>query len=142
MSMILFGLRKNNYGVSSFAIMLLALLVLTVVLVDGIAISVKKNEEAKAGIMTGEQIALNYCSQSHEIFPVQCKISRVYKCDEYYILRTGCIGVGDVIINNNGEYVNWCGYTSLEGEAPECGQYWIDIYGQDCTENNNLCLNI
>jgi len=138
----LLNLQKNNFGVSTFAIMLLALLVLSVVLVDGIAITVRKNEEAKAGIISGEKIASNYCTQSHEIFPVQCKISRVYKCDEYYILRTGCIGVGDVIINNKGEYINWCGYTSLEGEAPKCGQYWIDVYGLDCTETNNLCLNI
>ncbi|MDP2684127.1 MAG: hypothetical protein Q8P20_03650 [bacterium] len=136
------SLYKNNLGVSSFAIMLLALIVLTVVLVNGIAISMRNNEQANAGLKSGEQIATDYCLQSHEIFPEQCKISRVYKCNEYFILRTGCIGVGDVIINNKGEYINWCGYTSLEGQTPECGQYWIDVYGNDCTENNNLCLNI
>lgn len=135
-------LLKNNKGVSSFAIMLLALLVLTVVLIDGIAISIRKNEEAKAGIKSGEKIATDYCSQKHEIFPEQCTITHVYKCNEYYILRTSCIGVGDVIINNQGKYINWCGYTSLDRDNPECGQYWIDIYGHDCTETNNLCLNI
>jgi len=135
-------LIKDNLGVSSFGIMLLALLVLTVVLVDGIAISMRKNEQANADLKSGEQTAVGYCSQSHEIFPEQCKISRVYKCNEYYILRTGCIGVGDVILNSQGKYANWCGYTSLEGDAPECGQYWIDVYGQDCTETNNLCLKI
>ena len=136
------NLFSNNRGVSSFIIMLLALLVLTVVLIDGIAITVRKNEQAQASIKTGEQIAIDYCSQSYEIFPEQCKVSRVYKCDEYFILRTGCIGVGDVIINNKGEYINWCGYTSLDGDSPDCGEYWIDIYGQDCTETNNLCLKI
>ncbi len=135
-------LLTNNRGVSSFAIMLLALLVFTVVLIDGIAITVRKNEQARTGIKSGEQIAMDYCDQMYEIFPEQCKISRVYMCDEYYILRTGCIGVGDVIINNQGKFINWCGYTSLDGEAPECGEYWIDVYGQDCTENNNLCLKI
>lgn len=134
--------NKNESGISSFAIMLLALLVLTVVLIDGIAITVRKNEKAKVEVKSGKQIARDYCSQSYEIFPEQCKISRVYKCDEYYILRTGCIGVGDVIINSRGEYINWCGYTSLDSEPPDCGEYWIDIHGQDCTEDNNLCLNI
>ena len=136
-------LFKNKSGVTSFAIRLMALLVLTVVLIDGIAISVRKNETARAGVKTGEQIAVDYCSQTHDKFPEQCKVSRVFKCDEYYILRTGCNGVGDVIINAKGEFVNWCGYTSLDGNTPECGDYWIDVYGNDCTEeDNNLCLKI
>jgi len=135
-------MSDNNFGFSSFSIMLLALLVLTLVLVNGIAITVRNDARANTGIMSAYEIATRYCSQTHEIYPEQCKISRVYKCDEYYILSTGCIGVGDVIVNNKGEYLNWCGYTSLDGDSPECGEYWIDVYGQDCTQSNNLCLNI
>lgn len=135
-------LIKNNSGVTSFAIMLLALLVLTVVLVNGIAISVRQDKQAKNSIKTSAEITAYYCFNPYQIFPEQCKISQVFKCDNEYILRTECIGVGDVIIDNQGVYKNWCGYTSLEGQAPDCGEYWIDSNGDICTESNNLCLNI
>ncbi len=130
----------NQKGVSSFAIILLALLVLVVVLANGIAISVRKDKVAQADQLSGLEIALSYCSSTHEKFPEQCKVSRVYQCDSNYLLRTGCIGVGDVILSKSGDFVRWCGYTSLEGEAPSCGTYWVDTSGSDCTKTKNLCL--
>ena len=133
-------LIKDNRGVTAYSIMLLALLVLALVLLNGISISLKNNEKARASVKTGTDVAINYCGATHQIFPRECIITRVYECDGNFILRSGCLGVGDVILNKNGEYANWCGYTSLDGELPNCGEYWLDVYGQDCIESNNLCL--
>ncbi len=120
--------------------MLLALLVLSLVLLNGISISLKNNREARANIATGLEIAISYCGGTHQIFPSACIINRVFECDGNFILRSGCLGVGDIILNKNGEYANWCGYTSLEGALPNCGEYLIDVTGKDCTKYNNLCL--
>jgi len=133
-------LINDNRGVTAFAIMLLALLVLTLVLLNGISISLNKKNQAQTNIVAGEEIAISYCGNSHQIFPPGCLISRVYECDGNYLLRSGCLGVGDVILDKDGEYANWCGYTSLEGKPSNCGEYWIDVHGDDCTESNNLCL--
>lgn len=131
---------KDNRGVTAYSIMLLALLVLSLVLLNGIAITLKQNQKTQANIPIGLETAVNYCGITHRIFPSECIINRVYECDGNYILRSGCLGVGDVILDKDGDYANWCGYTSLEGALPNCGDYWIDVTGKDCTKSNNLCL--
>ena len=129
---------QDKTGVSAMSIMLLALLVLSVVLLNGTAIAVKGKEKTES--QQGKNVAVSYCSKSNPVFPVECKITKVYKCGNNFLLRSGCIGVGDIILNQRGEFVEWCGYTSLEGTRVECGKYWIDDKGNDCTKSNNLCI--
>jgi len=129
---------KDKRGISVFSIMLLALLVLSVVLLNGISIVIRQKE--KIQLQKGKRIAISYCAQSYEKFPPECKITKVFQCDNKYLLRSSCLGVGDVVLNQQGKYVKWCGYTSLDGRGIDCGQYWIDAEGNDCTQFKNLCL--
>jgi len=131
-------LSKNKKGVTATAIILLGLLALSVVLLDGTAIALGNKNKKKTD--QGKKVAISYCTKANPAFPAECRVSRVYKCDDIFILRTGCSGVGDVIINSTGEFVSWCGYTALGEETAECGKYWLDAKGFDCTQTNNLCL--
>ncbi|MBU0597989.1 hypothetical protein KKF61_03245 [Patescibacteria group bacterium] len=119
--------------------MLLGLLALSFVLLDGITIKVN---QVLANAQQGREAALGQCFNVHDKFPRDCIVNQVYRCDKTYIIRTDCLGVGDVILNNQGEYQNWCGYTALDGAQPQCGQYLIDEAGRDCLAGKNLCLKL
>lgn len=131
-------LTKDARGVSAVSIILLGLLALSVVLLNGTSITLKNKEKARSH--QGLNVATSYCSKTNPVFPAECKVTKVYACDGNYLLRSGCLGVGDVILNQRGEFVGWCGYTSLEGAKVDCGQYWINQAGNDCTKSKNLCL--
>lgn len=129
---------KDKRGVSAMSIMLLALLVLSVVLLNGTSIAIKSKEKTES--QQGKNVAISYCAKANPVFPAECKITKVYQCDSNFLLRSGCIGAGDIILNQLGEFVKWCGYTSLEGVQADCGKYWIDAQDNDCTKSNNLCI--
>jgi len=135
------NILNDKRGVSAMSIMLLALLVLSVVLLNGISITLKNNEAVEAQETIGIRTALGYCNKSHEKHPIECNITEIYRCDSNYLLRSACYGVGDIILSNSGDYVRWCGYASLDGQRSDCGRYWFNEKGKDCTKFNNLCLN-
>ncbi|MFH0804891.1 MAG: hypothetical protein V1916_01705 [Patescibacteria group bacterium] len=129
------GIHRNQRGVSALFITLFGLLALSVVLLDGIAVSAQQRREAQAGT----RVATNNCGQMHVVFPAQCPITAVYRCGGRYILRTDCVGVGDVVLDSRGGYQGWCGYTSFDGPSPTCQGYNTDHTGTDCTKGTNLC---
>lgn len=134
MSLSLFG---NMRGVSALSIILLGMVVLSVVLLNSISIFLQEKEDNQ--LPAGEEIAVSYCKQGHEKIPPSCTITTVYKCGTKYLLGSSCLGVGNIILDQQGEFISWCGYTSLD-EAPEdCNQYLVDEEGNECVKTNNLC---
>ncbi len=120
---------------SSTAIILFGLLALTVVLANAIVITANEQN----AIAAGRNTALGYCGESHPRHPDGCIITGLYQCEDYYILQSNCIGVGDVILDKQGATVDWCGYTSLDTPAPTCQYYRYDNQGANCLQSNNLC---
>lgn len=133
------SLLYDKRGISAVAIILLGLMALSVVLLDGISINLKQKEQARAAEVAGKQRATALCGNVAEQLPRECPIIEVFQCDASFILRSNCIGVGDILLNSKGEYVAWCGYTSIDTEVRECGRYWINDNGDDCMLSNNLC---
>ena len=134
------SLHDDQRGVTVFAIMLLALLVLTVVLLNGISISIKQQEQARAaGNGAPVNITQTFCNTSYRIFPPECRISKIFQCDSQYLLETNCIGVGKVILYESGSEKVWCDFTSFEGTRVECTEYWTTEKGGACPVTNNLC---
>ncbi|MFA5135149.1 MAG: hypothetical protein WC505_05210 [Patescibacteria group bacterium] len=134
--------RHDNRGISAVAIILLGMMALSVVLLDGISINLKQKEEARAAVAAGLQRAVALCGNPAERLPEDCPIVAVYQCDANYILTSDCMGVGDVLLSGSGEYVAWCGYASIDTAVRECGRYWLDAEGNDCTLGNNLCSDL
>jgi len=129
----------NQKGVSATAIILLGLLALSVVLLDGTSIALKK-QEANAS-QRGQTFATSYCGATHEKFPPECLVNRVYNCRGGYLLRSACAGVGDVVLDQAGHFSKWCGYTAIgTTTAANCSQYLLNSDGSDCTKTKNLCL--
>lgn len=125
----------DNRGVTGLTIILFGLLTLAVVLLNGIAMTA----QGKAHQRAQEQKVAGYCSQTHEKLPPECRITEVFRCGERYILRSNCLGVGDVIVGREGQLVTWCGYSSLNAPSQDCRPYLSDKKGRDCTKTNNLC---
>ncbi len=121
--------------------MLLALLVLAVVLLNGISISIKQQEQARAAVRNSStvNIAQTFCNTSYSVFPQECKISKVFQCGSQYLLETNCHGVGKVILDQSGKEKVWCDFTSFEGTWVECSEYWETESGDTCPITNNLC---
>lgn len=134
------GWLNNQRGIASASIILFGLLALTVVLINGISIGVQRINDTATE--KGLNTVVSYCHQHHEKYPQTCLVDEIYPCRESYIFRSNCIGVGDVIYNNKGEFMDWCGYTSLDGSGVACSTYWLDEKGNDCLKNKNLCIKI
>jgi len=83
---------------------------------------------------------MQYCQQLHENYPPTCPITKIYQCDDYYILGSDCLGTGDLIVDSQGNLLSWCGYTAIDTKSTDCGEYWLDKSGANCTETNNLCI--
>lgn len=132
------NLAKNKKGISVNSIILLGLLALSVVLLNGISISVKRAEAGQAKKSDLETVT-SYCWRPHEKFPSECSITKIFACDSGYLATTDCFGVGDLILDKSGNYAGWCGYTVFGEPEEDCGRYWIDSGGKDCFKSNNLC---
>lgn len=132
--------RSEQSGFPGMWIILLGLLALSAVLLDGIAITLQKAEAERSRERSGREIAVSYCGRPHERHPETCSIAEVYHCDSHFLLRTTCPGVGDVVLDSDGHYLDWCGYNSLDGPAPTCSRYVIQPDGAVCTQTTNLCL--
>lgn len=131
---------RNQLGVSSMSIILLGLLALSVVLLDGIAISVnQKNARIQKNALQ-EKIYSAYCFNDSIYYPPGCNITKINKCDNHFVLSSDCLGVGNIVVNNDGKVVVWCGYTSFDSKpAPDCGKYQVDAQGNNCLLTKNLC---
>ncbi len=127
---------NNNKGVSATAIILFGLLCLTLVLVDIISIQTSQAKKTQAIVAR----ASRYCGQNHQKFPLQCPVTRVFDCAGYFILQTDCLGVGNVILNGQAEFKDWCGYNSLDTQAQSCVESLNSARWQSCLESDNLCL--
>ncbi|MFA5051608.1 MAG: hypothetical protein WC544_00925 [Patescibacteria group bacterium] len=128
--------RHDQRGVSMMAIILFGTLSLSVVLLNAIAINIDQNTHAQSGRKT----AVGFCGQPHPNLPAGCQVSEVYNCGDHYLLKNNCLGTGDIVLDINGKFVNWCGYASLDGPATSCQAYWRDAKGQDCRLTKNLCI--
>jgi len=115
------------------------LICLVLIIVVVILVYFRTGNQESSLSQKGEDIVLKYCQQSHDKFPEGCLITKVFQCDDRYILRNDCYGTGDIILNKLGEFVDWCGYTSLGEIGVDCQPYWFDSQGSDCTQTNNLC---
>lgn len=125
----------DQRGVGMQAIIIFGTLVLAVVLLNGIAITLKKNEAVKSG----RDVAVGYCGQTHQKMPTGCKVIEVYNCSDHYLLINNCLGTGDIVLSSKGAYQAWCGYASLDGAPVSCQPYWFDPQGRDCRLTKNLC---
>ncbi|MDD5040318.1 MAG: hypothetical protein PHY34_04175 [Patescibacteria group bacterium] len=130
---------RDRRGVQAVSIILFGLLALSVVLLNAISITVNQRKHAAAMERSGETAAISFCGTAHSRFPEQCLVARAYQCGGTYILQSNCIGVGEVILDKNGDFLKWCGYATLDQTAPDCGRYWMDAQGRDCTATKNLC---
>jgi hypothetical protein len=128
---------KNQQGVSSLSIILFGLLTLSLVLLDGISITLNNNETYR--LLKGKEKATASCFKANDKFPPECYATSVYKCDSRYILDSNCLGVGNVILDKFGDYYAWCGYNSLEGNNVACGKLIKNKNGGDCLKTKNLC---
>jgi hypothetical protein len=126
----------NNKGVSATAIILFGLLSLTLVLVDIISIQTSQAKKTQANVVQ----ATRYCGQNHEKFPPQCPVTKTFDCAGYFILQTDCLGVGNVILDGQAEFQEWCGYNSLDTQAQSCAESLDSARWQGCLESDNLCL--
>lgn len=119
------------------AIMLFGLLVLSVVLLDGMAISVNAPEQALANRNVVRRM---YCHKAYGTFPPQCLVTAMYSCGDHYILQSSCLGVGEVIVGERGQFQAWCGYNAFGTKSPDCQPYRLDARRRDCTKTDNLCV--
>ncbi len=125
----------NQKGISTVAIMLFGVLTLTVVVANGIVFSVEEQER----LANGEEIARSYCTKNPEQYPSVCSVSSVVACENWYVVSSDCLGVGHVIYDTYGNYLAWCGYNSLDGQAVACDKYLTDSKGNNCLTLPNLC---
>lgn len=128
---------KDQRGLTMTAIILFGTLSLSVVLLNAIAINVKQSEQ----MHQGKDVALGYCGQAHPNLPTGCLVTEVYNCGDHYLLKNNCLGTGDVAIDKYGNFMNWCGFASLDGPSTSCQAYWQDPQGRDCRQTKNLCLH-
>lgn len=126
----------NQQGISALSIILLGMLALSVVLLDAISINL---QQRSALAEQHTSVADQYCFRSHEKYPPECNVTSVQHCGQYFMLTSNCLGTGVVIVNSQGEYLDWCGYTTLEGVPTSCGQLTIDSQGKNCANAKNLC---
>ncbi|MBI5037239.1 MAG: hypothetical protein HZC01_00815 [Candidatus Kerfeldbacteria bacterium] len=120
-------------GISARWIILFGLLALSLVLLNGIAINVNQANPDK-------EIAERFCGQRHAQYPIECQVDQVFGCADHYVLRSTCVGVGDVVVKASGETILWCGYTTFGGaESPSCDAYERIAAGQTCL-THNLCI--
>ena len=122
------------------SIILLGLLSLSVVLLAGIAISVNQKNARNQINARQEKIISAYCFNDSIYFPPGCNIITINKCDNHFVLSSDCLGVGNIIVDNNGKVIVWCGYTSFDSQpAPDCSKYKVDTQGNNCLLSKNLC---
>ncbi len=123
----------SSAGVSPRWIILFGTLALTLVLVNGIMLTLADQADH------GTSVAAQYCGQSHERFPVECSVTGVYDCDSHYVLQSDCIGVGEVVLDREGTMIAWCGYTAFDAPtSPSCIKYNRTPEGTNCV-TTNLC---
>lgn len=114
-------------------IILFGLLALSVVLLNAIAITINQHND-------GDVVAQRYCGQSHQRYPLDCTIDGVFDCSDHYVMRSTCFGVGDIIVDQHGTFIDWCGYAVFGGsQSGSCDRYEIDPQGNRCAIANNLC---
>ncbi|MFZ6035787.1 MAG: hypothetical protein ACOYUK_01470 [Patescibacteria group bacterium] len=124
----------HSGGISARWIILFGLLALAMVLLDGIALSVNRGDSA-------DDRAESYCATVPRQFPAECPVTQVYACGQRYIVRSECVGVGDLIIDQQGSVISWCGYTTFDAtQAPDCRPYETH-QGELCPPTHNLCSN-
>ena len=118
------------------SIILLGLLSLSVVLLNGISITINQKNASR------EKIISAYCFNGSNLYPPGCNITKINRCGNNYILGSDCLGVGNIIVNNDGKILDWCGYTSFDSTpAPDCSNYQVDARGNNCLLTKNLCRN-
>ena len=128
---------NNHKGISAMSVILFGLLSLTLVLVNIISIQTSQAKKTRAGLTKAVQY---YCGTNHEKFPSECLVTKTFDCSGYYILQTDCLGVGNVILDNRTEFLDWCGYNSLDTQAKSCAESLDSSKWQTCLKSDNLCL--
>lgn len=129
----MFAKSKNQSGISSATIILFGLLVLTVVLVDALSIIYHHDNEQNAVTAS----ILKYCGKTYPAYPPQCPITKIYDCDENYVLQNDCLGTGTVVLTAAGRQTSWCDYTSFDTEPTKCLTVKPNI--NNCFSLQNLC---
>ncbi len=116
---------------STHWIILFGTLALTLVLLNGIALTLDRQQPSG-------DLADQYCQANYERLPSTCPITAVYDCQSHVVLRSGnCPSVGDIILDTDGSFIEWCGYATLGPDAPpDCQPYYRTPSGADCLVTN------
>ncbi|MFH1236388.1 MAG: hypothetical protein V1685_05660 [Parcubacteria group bacterium] len=135
------NILHDTRGVGTTAILIFAVFALTLVLGNGIMMSLnnqRKADMAQAQI-AGFEVVQQLCGEAYNQNTPECKITRAVACGKYFLLRSDCEDTSPVLLNTSGVVIGTC---SSDGAltAERCEKYLKPYSVLTCLEEENICV--
>ena len=135
------NILRDTRGISTTAILIFAVFALTLVLGNGIMISLNNRQKAdiaRAQIV-GFEVVQKLCGEGYDQNTPECSISRAVACGKYFLLRSDCEDTDPVLLNTKGEVLGTCSSTGLI-TVERCEKYLAPYTIRTCLEEENICV--